>query len=131
MIGIFVLLIVISFLGFVNAGFLLWNHYKKKQLVCPLNDKCNIVTESKWSHIFGIRNDALGLVYYLFSILFIIYILFFNGSIKIIFIFMNLIAVLFSSFLLYVQAKIIKRYCFYCSISAILNIIIFILSFYL
>lgn len=129
--GIFVLLIVISFFGFVNAGFLLWAHYKKKPLVCPLNNKCNIVTESKWSHIFGIRNDVLGLFYYLFSILFIIYILFFNGSIKIIFIFMNLIAILFSSFLLYIQAKIIKRYCFYCSISSILNILIFILSFYI
>lgn len=131
MINLFILLMVISFLGFVNAGFLLWKHYTNKHLICPLNDKCEKVTESKWSNIFGIRNDMLGVLYYLFSILFIFYILFFDASLKSIFISINLTAVSFSIFLLYIQAKIIKKFCFYCSISALLNLFIFILSFYL
>lgn len=131
MTNIFTLLIVLSFLGFVNASFLLWKHYTKKLLSCPFNDKCEKVTESKWSKIFGIRNDVLSIFYYLTSILFVLYILFFDESVKIIFILINLTAILFSMFLLYVQAKIIKKYCFYCLISAILNFFIFIFSFYL
>lgn len=125
------LLIALSFIGLINASFLSWKHYTKKHLVCPLNDKCEKVTESKWSHIFGIRNDVLGVLYYIFSILFVLCILFFDKSLKSIFISINLTAVLFSIFLLYIQARIIKKYCFYCLISAILNLFIFIFSFYI
>jgi len=129
MLEVAVLLIVVSLLGIVNAGYLTWKHYRKQPLVCPLNERCEIVTESKWAHMFGIRNEVIGIFYYLSALLITIYVFFFNPSVKIFFIFGSGLALLFSIFLIYIQARVIKSFCFYCIISAILSALIFALSF--
>ncbi|NCN98638.1 hypothetical protein GW923_00410 [Candidatus Pacearchaeota archaeon] len=55
---------VLSFIGIINSIYLVLKHYKKKPLVCPMNHDCRVVTESKWSKIFIIRNDFLGVIFY-------------------------------------------------------------------
>lgn len=124
-----ILLLVLSLLGIVNSGYLAWKHYRKQPLVCPLKEKCELVTESKWSHIFGVRNEVLGVLYYIFAFLFVIYVFFFNPGMKILFIIGTGGALLFSAFLVFLQSYVIKSYCFYCIISAILSLLIFALSF--
>lgn len=125
-------LIVLSILGIVDSGYLTWTHYKKKPLICPLNNKCDKVTESKWSRIFFVRNDVLGLLFYIFIFIsgFLIY--YFNLElIKNLIFLSSSFGFLFSLFLLYVQAKIIKNYCLYCIISSLITFLIFLNSFFI
>ena len=58
--------ITIALAGIVDAGYLVWKHYSNKSepLVCPLDHDCSKVTESKWSTIFLVRNEVLGLLFY-------------------------------------------------------------------
>jgi len=126
----------VSALGIVNAGYLLWKHHKQKKnpkqpLVCPLNHDCSIVTESKWSHIFGIRNEILGILFFL-SMFFVTLSFIFVPSLLSILALPLLLAtsgsLIFSIILILIQAFVIKDYCFYCIISAILTAVIFINS---
>ena len=125
--------IVLTIGGIVNAGYLLVKHYQKKPLVCPLNHDCSKVTESKWGKIFFIRNEVLGLLFFLFLFASILTLIF-NPELSILRT-LILIAVffglLFSIFLVLLQKYVIKDYCFYCLISAIITLLMFFNSFYL
>jgi len=124
MTALIVSLIVLGILGIIDSSFLLFKHMKKKPLICPLNNKCDIVTESKWSKIFFIRNEFLGILYYLF-VIFCGILLLSNFDIKLYFLIGSFLALLFSIFLVYLQFKIIKNYCFYCLLSSLINLLIF------
>ena len=118
-------LIVLAILGIFNSGYLVLKRMKKKPAICPIGN-CQQVLESKWNSLFGIKNDFLGLFYYALVLFLAIYL--FSVSEKLLF-FTKIISgiSLFASLLLvFIQAKIIKEYCFYCLISALINLFIFI-----
>lgn len=110
--------------GLFAAGYITYNRTKNKHMVCPVAGSCDEVVGSKWGHMFFINNDVLGVIYYLLIIGIGIYIGFFQGIYffwaKII----TLLAFLFSMFLLHIQINVLKKYCFYCILSAIINFLI-------
>ena len=120
-------LIVLSLLGLIDSGYLALSRKRRKELACPIGHECNEVIESKWSRIFYIKNDTLGIIYYLIVLAFGIYFIFNTetNAINILF-YISLVGVLFSAFLVFIQAKVIKNYCFYCLISAMLTLLIFV-----
>ena len=119
-------LAVLSIAGIADSTYLAWKHTRKQPLVCPLNHTCDVVTESSWSKILGIRNEFLGVLYYVFMLAGAFALFFYNFQrLPIILITASGSAFLFSIFLVYLQAKAIKNYCFYCLISAGINLLIF------
>jgi len=123
--------IVLSVLGLVDTVYLVYQHYKKKPLVCPLDHDCSVVTESKWNKIFFVRNDIIGLLFYL-TVLIAILIQIFSPDLIPNLLLLITIATAFglltSIFLVYIQLKVIKDYCFYCMISAVINLLLFVNS---
>jgi len=123
--------LVLSISGLVNAGFLVWKHYQKKPFVCPLDHDCSVVTESKWSRIFLVRNEVIGLLFFLGLIVGTLASLF-NANwatlIFTVFPFATAASFLFSLFLVFIQFKVIKDYCFYCLISAGITLLVFLNS---
>jgi len=117
--------------GIIDTSYLLYQHYKKKPLVCPMDHDCSVVTESKWSKVFFVRNEILGLSFYLLILISLtLSIILPNFSSKIyLFIFiLSIIGVAFSLFLVYLQIYKIRDYCFYCLISAFLTLLSFVNS---
>lgn len=119
-------LIVLGLLGMINTSYLIWKDRKKQPLVCPIGQDCNAMLNSKWNKILFIRNDILGLLFYA-GVMVGAILLYFNtdGIVKTLLIIGSGIGVLFSGFLVFVQARIIKNYCFYCLVSAFLTLLIF------
>lgn len=116
-------------MGLLNASYLIWKHYRKKPLVCPLDHDCSVVTESRWSRMFFVRNEILGMMFYLLLLAGVFYFLYY--SIENLFIYLVLfssIGLLFSVFLVFLQAIVIKDYCFYCIISAVITLLVFLNS---
>ncbi len=122
------LLITLAILGAADTSYIFINHMKKKPLVCPMKGGCISVTESKWAKTLGIRNDIVGFCYYILIIILSILIWSGQEQITLWMLLISSIAVLFSAFLVYIQAKVIKEYCFYCLVSALINLLIFIIS---
>jgi len=127
--------VTLTILGIADAGYLVWKHYhnSSKPLICPLDHDCSKVTESKWSKIFPVRNEAIGLLFYI-SIL--------AGGLSVFFLpqFSTLkllikigigAGLLFSLFLIWAQLYKIKDYCFYCILSALITALLFVNSFFL
>src|SRR3989344_3779796 len=116
--------ITLTIVGILNAGYLVWKHYSHKPLVCPLDHDCSKVTESKWSRVFWVRNEVLGLLFYVTMLVAGLLVFFMPTSSLVTGI---TIAVggglLFSFFLLWVQFYKVKDYCFYCMLSGLITLL--------
>jgi len=119
-------LIVLAILGIFDSGYLIKKRVKKQPLTCPINGGCEKVVESKWNAIFFIKNDFLGLFYYILILFLVLYLFFVSEKLLFITKIISGASLLFSLFLVFIQAKIIKEYCFYCLISALINLLIFV-----
>ena len=120
--------------GIINSAWLAYQHYKKKPLICPFEHDCSIVTESKWSSVLGVRNEALGVLFYVFMFGAVVVALAsppLAGTISLLLIFLALGGAAYSAFLAYIQFFVIKDYCFYCLISAALTVLLLINSFFI
>ena len=124
-------LIVLGMLGIADAGYLIWKRRKSQPLVCPIGHDCNAVLNSKWNQILFVKNDILGLLFYVFVILAAIFLFLNMGEVskvfmvKIVLIIASGLAIIFSTFLVFIQTKVLKDYCFYCLVSDIINLLIF------
>ena len=117
--------------GIIDTSYLLYQHYKKKPLVCPMDHDCSVVTESKWSKVFFVRNEILGLSFYLLILISLVLSLIFSNLSSKIYLFLFLFSftgIVFSAFLVYLQIYKIRDYCFYCLISSFLTLLIFVNS---
>ena len=123
--------IVLAILGLVDTLYLVYQHYKKKPLICPVDHDCSVVTESKWNKIFFVRNDILGLLFYIGLLVAILITIFSPNLIPNLYLLITIatgLGLLGSIFLVYIQLYVIKDYCFYCMVSAIINLLLFVNS---
>ncbi|MDP3697995.1 MAG: vitamin K epoxide reductase family protein [Nanoarchaeota archaeon] len=131
--------LTLALAGMFDAGYLVWKHYHNtaKPLVCPLDHDCSKVTESRWSSIFWIRNEVLGLLFYVSMLAAGLLVFFMPGLVLLslpLTLLMKLAAgsgLVFSSFLIWVQVYKIKDYCFYCMLSTLITLLLFVNSFFL
>ncbi|HLD40458.1 MAG TPA: vitamin K epoxide reductase family protein [Candidatus Nanoarchaeia archaeon] len=126
--------ITLAVAGTADAGYLVWKHYRHNAgpLVCPLDHDCSTVTESKWASIFLVRNEVMGLLFYVSMLAAGVAAFFLPNSL--LFLVIKLatgLALLVSLFLLWVQLYKVKDYCFYCIISALINVLLFLNGFFL
>jgi len=120
-------LIVLALIGLIDSLYLSWKHLKKQPLVCPITTHdCQAVVESKYGKLFfGIKNEYLGSLFYLAVIIAAIIIALDSFNILLYLLLASAAALIISAYLFYVQAKILKNYCTYCIISALVNLLIF------
>lgn len=120
--------------GIINSAWLAYQHYKKKPLICPFDHDCGVVTESRWSAVLGVRNEVLGILFYVFMFGAALAALVAPPLAKTISLPLMLAALggaFYSAFLVYIQFFIIRDYCFYCLISALLTALLLINSFFI
>ena len=126
------LIIITAVAGFVLAAYIHHKHKTQQPLVCRIGYDCNKVVTSKYATTFGFKNDMLGMIYYDFvAISYAILLLL--PSLRIPLINYGLLAAtggafLFSVYLVFIQAFIIKEWCEWCLGSALISTIIFLLA---
>lgn len=120
-------IIGLAILGILISGYIAYSHKQNKKVICPINGEgCNEVLNSKWSTMLGIKNEKLGILYYLFAII-SAFIMLKGYAIGFILVLAATGAMLFSLFLTVIQIKVLKKFCFYCICTAIINIALFVL----
>lgn len=126
-------LIFLTLIGF-SISFYVWRtKSKNKRLVCYLDNTCNEVVNSKYGKHFGVDNTIWGMLYYIaiFSVSFyqLIRPEFFQLGVVIVVSWAKFIlagaSAIFSVYLLFVQWRILKKWCEYCIVSALISFIIF------
>ena len=128
----YLIIVIAAVSGLTLASYI---HFKKRRnetLVCPIETTCDTVIHSDYSRFMHVPVELLGIVYY--TIIVISYILFLTMPIatempRVTLLWLSGGAFLFSLYLTSVQAFILKHWCTWCLISAMLCAIIFFSAF--
>jgi len=128
--------IIITLLGI--AGYLVARHiHHEKQsarpLVCPIQFDCDAVVHSNYATLFGVHVEVYGMFYYIFITFSYLTSLLLStvlphsipNALTGFIVITSLGAFLFSMYLIGVQLFILKKWCSWCLVSAIICILIF------
>ena len=117
----YALIFTLSCLGISETVYLIKKRLMLQKPICPIGDDCLIVLESKYNKTFFVPNDLLGLAFYVscsiissFLVIEVPPLDLWSGIIKA----MIIAGSLMSVYLTYLQAKVIKSWCFWCLMSA-------------
>lgn len=124
-------LIIVSFIGFLDATYLTILHYTGADALCSVGG-CNEVLTSEYSKIFGIPMALLGLIYYIsVFLLSVFYYESRNTKVLKILSLYTIVGFLASAYFVYLQLFVIGKICQYCMLSATTSTILFIFGRYL
>lgn len=120
------LIFVFSLLGLLVAFFLFYEYNLKGPIFCPTGQGCDIVRASSYSRFLGISIPILGILFYLtMAVLSVVH----SHELpkKVVRRLQMLIAVVgvgFGVYLTYLEAVVIKAFCFWCVLSFIISVAI-------
>ncbi|MBL4694621.1 vitamin K epoxide reductase family protein [Candidatus Gracilibacteria bacterium] len=124
-------LIIVSFIGFLDATYLTILHYTGADALCAIGG-CNEVLTSEYSIIFGIPMALLGAIYYLsVFLLSVFYYESRNAKVLKILSLYTIAGLLASAYFVYLQLFVIGKICQYCMLSATTSTILFIFGRYI
>jgi uncharacterized membrane protein len=130
--GFYAFIVILSIGGLGVASYIRYTKSRGEELVCPVGSNCNVVVNSQYSKFLGVSLEYWGMLYYSILLLSYIYLIFiphiFTSLMLLGLSLLTTSAFLFSLYLLFIQAFILRQWCIWCLLSAIFSIIIFITS---
>lgn len=116
------LLFTLSAIGISETVYLIKKRKAEEVPVCFIGSGCHKVLTSKYNKILGIHNDILGLIFYIFVCTMsglILIEMFPVGLLKTIDMLVILSGAAMSAYFTFLQAFVIKEWCFWCLMSAL------------
>ncbi len=115
------LLFTLAAIGIAITTYLVRKRVNEEVPICFVGQNCHAVLTSKYNKILGLHNDVLGLVYYSFEAVvtgllvleFMPYL-----PLELIAFVTMLIGAVLSVYFTYLQAFVLKAWCFWCLMSA-------------
>lgn len=126
-------LFILALIGLADALYLLVKKVRKEKLVCFLGEDCDKVVKSKYGFFFGIPNEAFGVGFYLLVLgsfaLSLLGVDALGGFALLLLVLAAAIAAsLASLYLMAIQAFVLKEWCEWCLLSALVNFLILLLA---
>lgn len=130
-------LIALAALGLADSGYLLWKLFGPRSgpLVCPFKQACDAVLASRYGRMLGIRNELIGLAYYLLVLALLalamagaplpVAVLGTENPLRLAFL-ISIPAFAASLILTGIQHFVLKNYCSYCLFANLLNTVLFV-----
>ncbi|TAN37171.1 hypothetical protein EPN27_00300 [Patescibacteria group bacterium] len=119
---IHLIIFILSIVGLFEALYLNYECRRDRAPVCLIGSQCSVVWDSPYSKTFGVSNEILGLIYY--ATLAVVEYSIFLGDTSLQMMVGELIILvggaLMSCYFFYVQWRLIKAWCFWCTLSAII-----------
>lgn len=127
-----ILLTTLGFVGLLDSLYIFYKKQRQEKLACFIGQDCNEVVTSKYSHIYGVPNEVLGIIFYILVLglvglvalgttqLYGIPVLSAVHAVA-------FVALLLSLYLTAIQAFVLKSWCEYCLVVMLTNFGIFVL----
>jgi len=129
----YLIIVLAGITGFSLSVYIRSRRIKQKPLVCFIGGDCDKVLYSQYAATFRIPNEIVGMVYYGLTALSFGVLSFVSTPPRLFnfgFLISAGIAVVFSLYLVFLQAVVLKKWCAWCVISSILSLVIFLLALY-
>lgn len=117
---------IVALAGLADAVYLTIHHYTGEQVPCSIVDGCEQVLTSRYAEIAGIPLAIFGAAAYLAAFLLAILAAFGNRLTWTLFGVQVTFMLLFTAWLVYLQAYVIEAFCQFCLLSAATTLTLFI-----
>lgn len=128
---VLIFILLLTFLGAVDAGYLTYEHYAKTIPPCSTGIfiDCGKVLNSKYAVVYGIPVALLGLIHYgIFFLNTLVALISRKKLFRYFVVTQSIIGAFVSTYFMYIQFVIIGSICLYCTLSALISYLIFILA---
>lgn len=116
------IILILALVGIATAIYLFIQRVKKRPPVCVIDSDCATVWESPYSKTFGVGNEVFGFVFYATSAA--IELALFLGSTDLRLVLGELVFLaggfVMSCYFIYLQWRVIRAWCFWCTFSAVI-----------
>ena len=119
---VFQSLLLLEIIGLLIALYLVYKRKKHETPACVVGEECKEVLESEYKNLFGVHNDSLGVVFYVFLIVLVIILRYDIGPVDLLLRVLKLAvagAAIAAIIFTFIQWKVLKKWCFWCIISNI------------
>ena len=128
-------LIILSLIGFAFSFYMYYSKKYDKPLFCPRGGSCDDVIKSKYGKTFGVENTIPGMGYYALIFIYGMGLLSNRNLFKEVIVYYSIVglssaSVLFSLYLAYIQKYVLRKWCYYCIISTVASLLIFVVITY-
>ncbi|OHA09531.1 MAG: hypothetical protein A3A44_01965 [Candidatus Sungbacteria bacterium RIFCSPLOWO2_01_FULL_60_25] len=117
----YALLFTLAAIGISETVYLIRKRIAAQKPVCPIGEDCAVVLTSRWSKMFVVPNDVLGLLFYIMTSFIAAFLVIGIEPVSlwgIVFKLSVAIGALLSLFFTYLQWRVIRAWCFWCLMSA-------------
>ena len=116
-------LIILASIGFGVSFYIFYTKKNDKPMHCVIGQDCDAVVKSKYGKTFGVENTIPGMLYYTLIFAYGIALLSNRNLFKPDIVYYSIViasiaSVLFSVYLIAVQAFVLKKWCEYCIVSS-------------
>ncbi len=123
------IIFILALIGVATTIYLFIQRVKKRPPVCIISSDCVTVWESPHSKTFGVGNEVLGFIFYATSAMIELALLLGNTNSTLV---ISELVVLASGFVMscyyiYLQWYVIRAWCFWCTLSAVIAWAMFVL----
>ena len=115
------IIFVLALVGIADSLYLNYERRRKRAPICVIGDGCGIVWKSPHSKTFGISNEILGIIFFTTAAFLELYLLLDDASPLMVIgeYFLLFGGALMSTYFLYLQWRVIRAWCFWCTLSAL------------
>ncbi len=122
-------IMLVGFTGFLDSVYLTAKRFIGGPIPCFVFTGCDTVAQSPYALLFGVPLSVIGVLYYLSVILLVVFYFGTNQQTAMkVFSLLSVVGFLASIYFIYLQAFVIKAFCFYCILSAVTSTTLFVLG---
>lgn len=120
------LMLLLAFLGFLDATYLTISHYKNVAVPCSVTQSCETVLTSTYATIAGVPIALIGALYFLCLLVFLLYLIDRKPQGYLVYLLhLSGVSFIISLFLVYLQGYVLQAYCQYCLLVEGINTVLF------
>lgn len=120
--------VLTALVGLGDSVYLTVKHFADEKVPCSLITGCEQVLTSQYAEISGIPTAAFGAVAYFLAFAFALLAAFGNRRMWFFYGLLSVVMFLFTLWLVYLQAFVIKAFCQFCLLSALTTGILFVIA---
>lgn len=116
------IIFILAFVGACDSLYLIYERKKKRAPVCVIGTSCETVWLSPHSRTLGVENEVLGIIFYSAMMVTEAALSFFNYDPLLVLGEAVFLATGFSMscYFIYLQWRVIRAWCFWCTLSAVI-----------
>lgn len=131
---LFLNLVFALIMGLGLSWFMYRQHHQEKPFVCPMGNNCNEIMSSKWSTFLGYQNEVWSMMWYGVLLLLLLGAYLFPAVaawLVMLFVGAVFVGALYAIYLLCIELFVLKKMCFYCTLSFVVVVMVAVHTFLL